>query len=153
VLLDPGNGKEAANSWQPAGGPRPKPGPVAIPRGKLKVQHRLIPGEPNPLDHPRSRTEERALRRAGQTRDEGHRRRARPGSLTIDAMPNKPHPERVQKRADSLTPEEDDAGSSNPLAQAEEILADSDAREDRVSPPGKPVEHGQSDDNVEELPG
>jgi hypothetical protein len=72
----------------------------------------------------------------------------------MGAMPKKPDPERVQKRADSLTPEEQDVGSSDPIAQAEEILADSDARTaDRVSPPGKPVEHGQSDDNVEELPG
>ena len=77
-----------------------------------------------------------------------------PRRSSIGAMPNKPDPERVQKRADSLTPEEQDAGSGDPFAQAEEILADSDARtEDRISPPGKPVEHGQSDDNVEELPG
>ena len=83
-----------------------------------------------------------------------YRRRARPAPLSIGAMPNKPDPERVQKRSDSLTSEEQDAGSSDPIAQAEEILADSDARnDDRVSPPGKPVEHGQSDDNVEELPG
>jgi hypothetical protein len=68
-------------------------------------------------------------------------------------MTDKPDPERVQKRADSLTSEEQEAGSDDPLAQAEEILAESDARtEDRVSPPGKPVEHGQSDDNVDELP-
>jgi len=68
-------------------------------------------------------------------------------------MNDKPDPERVQKRADSLTTEEQEAGSDDPIAQAEEILAESDARtDDRVSPPGKPVEHGHSDDNVDELP-
>ena len=57
---------------------------------------------------------------------------------------------RVQSRADSLTADELEAGSDDPHAQAEAILADSDARaENRVSPPGKPVESGQSDDNVE----
>jgi hypothetical protein len=55
---------------------------------------------------------------------------------------------RVQSRAESLTAEESEAGSDDAHAQAKAILADSDDREDRVSPPGKPVESGQSDDNV-----
>jgi hypothetical protein len=69
------------------------------------------------------------------------------------AMPSKRDDERdgrrVQSRADSLTSDELEAGSDDPHAQADAILADSDARaDDRVSPPGKPVESGQSDDNV-----
>ena len=67
-------------------------------------------------------------------------------------MPDKPDEERdaerVQSRAESLTADESEAGSDDPHAQAKAILADSDARVDRVSPPGKPVESGQSDDNV-----
>ena len=56
---------------------------------------------------------------------------------------------RVKSRAESLTSDELEAGSDDPHAQADAILADSDARtDDRVSPPGKPVESGQSDDNV-----
>jgi hypothetical protein len=56
---------------------------------------------------------------------------------------------RVESRAESLTSDEVEAGSDDPHAQADAILADSDARaDDRVSPPGKPVESGQSDDNV-----
>ena len=56
---------------------------------------------------------------------------------------------RVQSRAESLTSDELQAGSDDPHAQADAILTDSDARtEDRVTPPGKPVESGQSDDNV-----
>jgi hypothetical protein len=55
---------------------------------------------------------------------------------------------RVESRAESLTADESEAGSDDPHAQAKAIIADSDARGDRVSPPGKPVESGQSDDNV-----
>ncbi|HEY5077540.1 MAG TPA: hypothetical protein VIJ48_08565 [Acidimicrobiia bacterium] len=65
-------------------------------------------------------------------------------------MPDEPDPKRVQGRADSLLPEERSVGSDDPAAQAEEILAESDARtEDRVSPPGKPVEHRRSEDTVD----
>jgi hypothetical protein len=61
-----------------------------------------------------------------------------------------PDPKRVQNRADALLPEERKGGSEDPTAQAEAILAESDARtEDRVSPPGKPVEHRHSEDTVE----
>ena len=65
-------------------------------------------------------------------------------------MPDEPDSKRVQGRADALLPEEVEAGSDNPRAQAEEILADSDARSaDRVAPPGPAVEHRQSEDTVE----
>jgi hypothetical protein len=65
-------------------------------------------------------------------------------------MPDKPDAKRVDSRADALTADEAKAGSDDPQAQAEAILEDSDARTaDRVSPPGKPVEHGHSDDNVD----
>jgi len=57
--------------------------------------------------------------------------------------------ERIQRRASSPTADELDVGSDDPHAQAKAILEDSDGRaNDRVSPPGKPVESGQSDDNV-----
>lgn len=42
-----------------------------------------------------------------------------------------PAPERVQQRAHELNPEELAAGSDDPQAQAEAILADSDARTER----------------------
>jgi len=65
-------------------------------------------------------------------------------------MPDEPDPERVQRRAESLLPEEKSVGSDDPAAQAEEILAQSDARtDDRVSPPGKPVERRRSEDTVD----
>ena len=65
-------------------------------------------------------------------------------------MPDKPDEKRVDSRAEALTADEVEAGSDDPQAQAEAILEDSDARTvDRDSPPGKPVEHGHSDDNVD----
>jgi hypothetical protein len=65
-------------------------------------------------------------------------------------MGDKRDEKRVQRRAEPLLPEERKGGSDDPSAQAEEILAESDARtEDRVSPPGKPVEHRHSEDTVE----
>ncbi len=58
--------------------------------------------------------------------------------------------ERAQARADALPPEEVEAGTDDPLAQAEAILAESDARQsDRVDPPGQGVEHRRSEDTVE----
>jgi hypothetical protein len=66
------------------------------------------------------------------------------------ARREEPDPKRVQRRADTLLPEERKGGSDDPSAQAEEILAESDARtEDRDLPPGKPVEHRHSEDTVE----
>jgi len=60
--------------------------------------------------------------------------------------------ERIESRAESLTADELDAGSDDPQAQAKAILEESNGRaEDRVSPPGKPVESGQSDDNVDSV--
>jgi len=65
-------------------------------------------------------------------------------------MPDDPDTRRVQGRADALLPEEQAVGSDDPEAQAETILADSDARTaDRVTPPGKPVERRRSEDTVE----
>jgi len=65
-------------------------------------------------------------------------------------MPNEPDPKRVQRRADALLPEEREAGSDDPAAQAEVILAESDARTaNRSSPPGKPVESRRSEDTVD----
>jgi len=65
-------------------------------------------------------------------------------------MPDEPDPKRVQRRAESLLPEERSVGSDDPAAQAEEILAESDARaEGHLSPPGKAIEHRTSEDTVE----
>jgi hypothetical protein len=65
-------------------------------------------------------------------------------------VPQLPDAGRVNVRAASLLPEEALAGSDNPELQAQTILAESDARtEDRVSPPGKPIEHRHSQDTVE----
>jgi hypothetical protein len=56
---------------------------------------------------------------------------------------------RIQSRAASLTADELDVGSDDRHAQAKAILDESDDRaEDRISPPGKPIESGRSDDNV-----
>jgi len=58
--------------------------------------------------------------------------------------------DRAQARADELLTEEVEAGSDDPLAQAEAILEESDAREDdRVDPPGQGVEHRTSADTVD----
>jgi hypothetical protein len=65
-------------------------------------------------------------------------------------MSDTPDAKRVQGRANALLPEEREVGSDDPEAQAEQILTESDARtESRESPPGKPVEHRQSEDTVE----
>jgi hypothetical protein len=65
-------------------------------------------------------------------------------------MRDEPDPDRVQRRADTLLPEERDAGSEDPDAQAEAILAESDARaDDRKQPTGKPIERRTSEDTVE----
>jgi hypothetical protein len=59
-------------------------------------------------------------------------------------------PERIQARADALLPEEEEAGSDDPFAQAAAILEESDERElDRDDPPGQPVEHRRSEDTVD----
>jgi hypothetical protein len=57
--------------------------------------------------------------------------------------------DRIHTRAEALLPEEEEAGSVDPEAQAAAILEESDAREDdRVDPPGQPVEHRRSEDTV-----
>ena len=68
-------------------------------------------------------------------------------------MPETPDPERVRHRADDLLSEEQAAGSDDPIAQAEEILAESDARtEDREDPAGsQPVEHRHSEETVDPI--
>ena len=75
--------------------------------------------------------------------------RSRVGSLT--SMSETPDPERVRHRADELLAEEPDVGSDDAIAQAEELLAESDARtEDRDDPVGsQPVEHRHSEDTVD----
>ena len=58
--------------------------------------------------------------------------------------------ERIKARAEALLPEEEEAGSDDPVAQAAAILEESDEREqDRVDPPGQPVEHRTSEDTVD----
>ena len=61
-----------------------------------------------------------------------------------------PDEKRVQGRAESLLPEEQEVGSDDPAAQAEEILAESDARSEyRKEPNDKPIERRASEDTVE----
>jgi hypothetical protein len=61
-----------------------------------------------------------------------------------------PDAKRVQGRADALLPEEQEAESDDPVAQAGQILSESDARlDDRKVPGDKPVERRQSEDTVE----
>ena len=58
--------------------------------------------------------------------------------------------DRIKARAEALSPEEEEAGSDDPLAQAAAILEESDEREfDRVDPPGQGVEHRRSEDTVD----
>ena len=72
--------------------------------------------------------------------------------MTPEPRDRRTDAERIESRAESLTADELDAGSDDPQAQAKAILDESDGRaEDRVSPPGKPVESGQSDDNVDSV--
>jgi hypothetical protein len=57
--------------------------------------------------------------------------------------------ERVNDRAE-LNPEERTAGVDDPEALAEQVLADSDARqEDRNAAPDHVIEHRRSEDTVE----
>ncbi len=54
--------------------------------------------------------------------------------------------ERAEQRAADLLPEERVAGSADPEAQAEAILADSDEREDQPGPTSR--EHRTSEETV-----
>jgi hypothetical protein len=59
-------------------------------------------------------------------------------------------PERVERRAEHLLPEERAAGSDDPEAQAEAILDESDAREEYAeTTPGLRIDHRQSGETVD----
>ena len=61
-----------------------------------------------------------------------------------------PTPERVEARAARPLPEEERAGTDDPEAQAEAILAESDLRqEDRDAAPDTALEHRRSEDTVD----
>ncbi len=66
-------------------------------------------------------------------------------------MPDEPEDlERVKARADALLPEEQEAGSDDPMAQAAAILEESDEREfERDDPTGQGLERRRSEDTVE----
>jgi hypothetical protein len=58
--------------------------------------------------------------------------------------------ERIQARAEALLPEEEEAGSDDPMAQAAAILKESDEREfDRDDPTGEGLERRRSEDTVD----
>jgi hypothetical protein len=58
--------------------------------------------------------------------------------------------DRTDRRAADLLPEEQAAGSADPQAQAEAILADSDEREDHPgAAPDTFLEHRRSDQTVD----
>jgi hypothetical protein len=58
--------------------------------------------------------------------------------------------DRIQARADALLPEEEEAGSDDPVAQAAAILEESDEREfERDDPTGEGLEHRRSEDTVD----
>jgi hypothetical protein len=58
--------------------------------------------------------------------------------------------ERIKARADALLPEEEEAGSDDPIAQAAAILEESDEREfQRDDPTGEGIERRHSEDTVE----
>ncbi|MCU1430414.1 MAG: hypothetical protein JWL83_4414 [Actinomycetia bacterium] len=63
-------------------------------------------------------------------------------------MTSPPDPERVESRAEALLPEEEQAGSDNPRAQAEALLEESEERTlDPDTGPGS--EHRRSEDTVD----
>ena len=58
--------------------------------------------------------------------------------------------ERIKARAEALLPEEVEAGSDDPVAQAAAILEESDEREfERDDPTGQGLEHRRSEDTVD----
>ncbi len=58
--------------------------------------------------------------------------------------------DRIKARAEALTPEEEEAGSDDPVAQAAAILEESDEREfERDDPTGQGLEHRRSEDTVD----
>jgi hypothetical protein len=62
-----------------------------------------------------------------------------------------PDPRLVEQRAEELLPEEQEAGSDDPRAEAEEILAESEARTDRREEQlaDGEAEHRHSEDTVD----
>jgi hypothetical protein len=61
---------------------------------------------------------------------------------------------RIRSRADKLLAEERVAGTDDPTALAQAVLAESDERqEDREAPGGGPVEHRRSEETVDPTPG
>ena len=58
--------------------------------------------------------------------------------------------DRINARAEALLPEEEEAGSDDPQAQAAAILEESDEREfERDDPTGEGLEHRRSEDTVD----
>jgi hypothetical protein len=58
--------------------------------------------------------------------------------------------DRIKARAEALTPEEEEAGSDDPVAQATAILEESDEREfERNDPTGEGIEKRRSEDTVD----
>lgn len=58
--------------------------------------------------------------------------------------------DRIKARAEALLPEEEEAGSDDPVAQAAAILDESDEREfERDDPTGEGLEHRRSEDTVD----
>ena len=58
--------------------------------------------------------------------------------------------DRINARAEALLPEEEEAGSDDPQAQAAAILEESDEREfERDDPTGQGLEHRRSEDTVD----
>ena len=65
-------------------------------------------------------------------------------------MTEEPDPSRVEQRAEELLTEEIEAGSDDPLAEAEEILAESDERTDhREQQLEESAERRHSEDTVD----
>jgi hypothetical protein len=66
-------------------------------------------------------------------------------------MPQDPEDlERIQARAEALLPEEEEAGSDDPIAQAAAILEESDEREFARDDPNAPgLEQRRSEDTVD----
>jgi ssDNA-binding replication factor A large subunit len=68
---------------------------------------------------------------------------------TAVAVTDRPDPERVKRRAE-LLPEEEQAGSDDPVAQADAILEDSEERTlDRDAAPDSVVERRTSEETVD----
>ena len=65
-------------------------------------------------------------------------------------MTEEPDPSRVEQRAEELLSDEVEAGSDDPLAEAEEILAESDERTDhREQELEESAERRRSEDTVD----